>query len=66
MEKYKSTDLKKILDEMTSYVEYNDKEVLDVYFMELINTRLFHDAIGRVIVVTKTDDGHECKVRADF
>lgn len=43
-------DLEDLLDRMKSYVQSCNKEERNIYFHELTNLDLFHDAIGEVVM----------------
>ena len=43
------SDLPDIIEEVASYLESTDESSLERYFIELLRTGLFHDAIGWVV-----------------
>lgn len=60
IEIYKVKDLSDILRMMADYAE--EQEDTSGYFQEIVNTGLFHDAIGKVV----EDFGDEVNVSTDY
>lgn len=51
MKTYAPNDLGAILTEMQSYIQSADQESIIAYFVEIANTGLFHDAVGKIVQV---------------
>ena len=50
---YSANDLENILQEMVSYLKGCNAEEKEQYLQEISQCGLFHDAIGKVVDVTK-------------
>lgn len=46
---YTPNDLKKILEVCISYIQNTDEESKRDYFLDIVNTGLFVDAVGKVV-----------------
>lgn len=63
--KYKSSQLPEILRDMASYVENLEEDCeRDYYFTMIVQTGLFHDAIGKMIGFD--DDFTSVSVTTDY
>lgn len=63
---YTKDDLKNILSQMVDYIDNTEEDINEQYFLEISNSGLFHDAIGKIKKISKQNDTTQIEVLEDY